>query len=193
MEENYIPLETQSQSNTQVTPSEPEGSKGKGKRHSEGLITAKKWTPIATQRNRKPQNSVSIQGKSPKAVDRKFVQGAVKEILASKGTNQRTEKACPEREDLEEDTLDTVVDGRKLREIIPTLPFTFQINRNLKPEDWKDMDQVLKLHQLLEDLFQWSMDDKRFNLASPWAEPGAMSEPWKSTLLDLNMAIWPYP
>ncbi|MBW0533631.1 hypothetical protein O181_073346, partial [Austropuccinia psidii MF-1] len=30
--------------------------------------------------------------------------------LASKGTNQRTEKACPEPEDLEEDTLDTVVD-----------------------------------------------------------------------------------
>ncbi|MBW0539200.1 hypothetical protein O181_078915, partial [Austropuccinia psidii MF-1] len=62
-EENYIPLETQSQANTPVTPSEPEGSKGKGKRHSEGLITAKKWTPIATQRSRKPRNSASIQGK----------------------------------------------------------------------------------------------------------------------------------
>ncbi|MBW0577077.1 hypothetical protein O181_116792 [Austropuccinia psidii MF-1] len=37
------------------------------------------------------------------------------ETLASKGTNQRTEKACPESEDLEEDTLDTVVDGKKLR------------------------------------------------------------------------------
>ncbi|MBW0507842.1 hypothetical protein O181_047557 [Austropuccinia psidii MF-1] len=56
VEENYIPPETQSQANTPVTPSEPEGNKGKEKRHSEGLITAKKWTPIATQRNRKPQN-----------------------------------------------------------------------------------------------------------------------------------------
>ncbi|MBW0470790.1 hypothetical protein O181_010505 [Austropuccinia psidii MF-1] len=100
MEENYIPLETQSQANTPVTPSEPEGSKGKGKRHSEGLITAKKWTAIATQRNKKPQKSASIQGKptlttctwkitiinpvetskgkSPKSADNKFVQGTVK-------------------------------------------------------------------------------------------------------------------
>ncbi|MBW0470716.1 hypothetical protein O181_010431 [Austropuccinia psidii MF-1] len=82
-------------------------------------------------------------------------------------------KACSEPEDLEEDTLETVVDDKTLREIIPTLPFTLQFNRNLKPEDWKDMDQVLQLHQLLKDLFQWSMDNKRFNLASHWAELGA--------------------
>ncbi|MBW0532212.1 hypothetical protein O181_071927 [Austropuccinia psidii MF-1] len=102
MEENYIPLESQSQANTPVTPSEPEGSKGKGKRHSEGLITAKKWTPIATQKSRKPQNSASIQGeptlitctgkitiinpgltskaKLPKSADNKFVQGTVKDL-----------------------------------------------------------------------------------------------------------------
>ncbi|MBW0587121.1 hypothetical protein O181_126836 [Austropuccinia psidii MF-1] len=71
-----------------------------------------------------------------------------------------------------EDTLETVVDGKTLMEIIPTLPFTCQLNRNLKPEDWKDMDQVLQLHQLLKDLFQWSMDNKRFNLASHWEELG---------------------
>ncbi|MBW0536570.1 hypothetical protein O181_076285 [Austropuccinia psidii MF-1] len=116
--ENFIPLETQSQANKPLTPSEPEGSKGKGKRHSEGLITAKKWTPIGTQRSRKPRNSASIQsnktltsckgkitiinpvltskGKLPKAVDNTFVQGTVKETLSSKGTNQRTEKDCPE-------------------------------------------------------------------------------------------------
>ncbi|MBW0527314.1 hypothetical protein O181_067029 [Austropuccinia psidii MF-1] len=173
MEENFIPLETQSQANKPVTPSEPEGSKGKGKRHSEGLITAKKWTPIATQRSRKPRNSASIQGnptltsctgnitiinqvvtskgKIPKAVDNKFVQSTVKETLASKGTNQRTEKACPEPEDPEEDTLDTVVDGKAMKEIISALRFTLQFNRNLKPEDWKDIDQVLQLHQLLKD------------------------------------------
>ncbi|MBW0586515.1 hypothetical protein O181_126230 [Austropuccinia psidii MF-1] len=95
------------------------------------------------------------------------------ETLFSKGTSQRTEKACPEPKDLEEDTLDNVVDGKKLREIIPTLPFTFQLNRNLKPEAWKDMDEVLQLHKLLKYLFQWSMDNKRFNLASHWAEHGA--------------------
>ncbi|MBW0488404.1 hypothetical protein O181_028119, partial [Austropuccinia psidii MF-1] len=100
VEENYITLEAQSQANTPVTPSEPEGSKGKGKRHSEGLITAKKWTPIYTQRNKKPQKSASIKGKPtlttctakitiinpvvtsegklPKAADSKFVQGTVK-------------------------------------------------------------------------------------------------------------------
>ncbi|MBW0574638.1 hypothetical protein O181_114353, partial [Austropuccinia psidii MF-1] len=61
--------------------------------------------------------------------------------LASKGTSQRTEKACLEPEDLEEDTLDTVVDGQTMREIISTLPFTLQFNRNLKPKDWKDMDK----------------------------------------------------
>ncbi|MBW0561736.1 hypothetical protein O181_101451 [Austropuccinia psidii MF-1] len=102
MEENYIPLETQSQANTPVTPSEPEGQKGKGKRHSEGLITAKRWTSIGTQRNSKPQKSASIQGKPtlttctvkmtiinpvitskgkfPKSEDNKFVQGTVKAV-----------------------------------------------------------------------------------------------------------------
>ncbi|MBW0522218.1 hypothetical protein O181_061933 [Austropuccinia psidii MF-1] len=35
------------------------------------------------------------------------------------------------------------------------------------------MDQALQLHQLLKDHFQWSMDKKRFNLASHWAELGA--------------------
>ncbi|MBW0520544.1 hypothetical protein O181_060259, partial [Austropuccinia psidii MF-1] len=78
-----------------------------------------------------------------------------------------------DREGLEEDTLDTVVDGKTLREIIPTLQFTFQFNRDLKPEDWKDIDEVLQLHQLLRDLFQWSMDNQRFNLAYHWEEIGA--------------------
>ncbi|MBW0504663.1 hypothetical protein O181_044378 [Austropuccinia psidii MF-1] len=38
---------------------------------------------------------------------------------------------------------------------------------------WKDMDKSLKLHQLLKDLFQWSMYNKRFDLASHWEELGA--------------------
>ncbi|MBW0484429.1 hypothetical protein O181_024144 [Austropuccinia psidii MF-1] len=78
----------------------------------------------------------------------------------------RYHSLCPEPEDLEEDTVDTVVDVKTLREIIPTLPFTIHSNRNLKPEDWKDMDQVLQLQQLLKDLFQWNMDNKSSNLAS---------------------------
>ncbi|MBW0509330.1 hypothetical protein O181_049045 [Austropuccinia psidii MF-1] len=87
---------------TQVPCSEPEGSKGKGKRHSEGLSTAKNWAPIATRRNRKPQSSASIHGKPtlatftgkitiidpavtskgklPKAVHNKFVQCTVKDL-----------------------------------------------------------------------------------------------------------------
>ncbi|MBW0482567.1 hypothetical protein O181_022282 [Austropuccinia psidii MF-1] len=93
------------------------------------------------------------------------------ETLASKGTNQRIEQECLEPEDLKEDTLDTVVDDKTMREIISALPFTIQFNRNLKPEDWKDMDQILQLHRLLKDFFQWSMD-KRFNLESHWAELG---------------------
>ncbi|MBW0492193.1 hypothetical protein O181_031908 [Austropuccinia psidii MF-1] len=141
-------------------------------------MTAKKWTPIATQRSRKPQTSASIQGKPTlTAYTGKItiINTAVtsKETLASRVTNQRTEKACREPEDLEEDTWETVVDGKILRKIIPTLPFTFQFNRNLKPADWKDMDQDLQLHQLLKDLFQWSTENKRFNLASHWAELGA--------------------
>ncbi|MBW0594186.1 hypothetical protein O181_133901 [Austropuccinia psidii MF-1] len=142
-----------------VTPSKPEGGNGTGKSHSEGLITAKKWAPIATQRSRKPQTSASIQGKPtliactgkitiinpvvtskgkfPRAVDNKFLQRTVKETLASQGTSKGTGKGCPEPEDLEEDTLDTVVDGKTLREIMPTLPFTFKSNRSLKLEDWK--------------------------------------------------------
>ncbi|MBW0526826.1 hypothetical protein O181_066541 [Austropuccinia psidii MF-1] len=94
-------------------------------------------------------------------------------ICTRHSQSQRTEKACPEPEDLEEDTFDTAVDCKTLREIIPTLPFTFQFNRNLKPEYWKDMDEVLQIHQLLKDLFQCSMDNRRFNLASHSAELGA--------------------
>ncbi|MBW0481800.1 hypothetical protein O181_021515 [Austropuccinia psidii MF-1] len=159
VEENFIPLETQSQCSTPVITSETEGNKGKERRHSQSLITTKKWTPVSTQRSRKPQNSASIKGKPtlitctgkitridpvvaskskfPKEVEKKFVQGTVKGALEFRGTSQRAEKACPEPEDLEEDTLDTVVDGKTMREIIPTLQFTFQFNRNMKPEDWK--------------------------------------------------------
>ncbi|MBW0488914.1 hypothetical protein O181_028629 [Austropuccinia psidii MF-1] len=107
---------------------------------------------------------LTSKGKLPKVVDNKFVEGTVK------GTSQRTEKAFPEPQELEEDSLETVVDGKKLREIIHTPPFTFQLNRKLKPEDWKDMDQVLQLHQLQKHLFQWSMENKSFNLASNLAE-----------------------
>ncbi|MBW0477611.1 hypothetical protein O181_017326 [Austropuccinia psidii MF-1] len=37
-------------------------------------------------------------------------------------------------------------------------------------EDWKDTDQALQLHQLLKDLFQWRLDNKRSNLACHWEE-----------------------
>ncbi|MBW0500486.1 hypothetical protein O181_040201 [Austropuccinia psidii MF-1] len=69
-----------------------------------------------------------------------------------------------DREGLEKGTLDTMVDGKTMREIIRTLQFTFQFNINLKHEDWKDMDQVLHLHQLLKDIFQWRMDNKSVRL-----------------------------
>ncbi|MBW0495487.1 hypothetical protein O181_035202 [Austropuccinia psidii MF-1] len=35
------------------------------------------------------------------------------------------------------------------------------------------MYKVLQLHQLLKDLLQWSIDNKRSKLASHWAELGA--------------------
>ncbi|MBW0481310.1 hypothetical protein O181_021025 [Austropuccinia psidii MF-1] len=190
METNFIPLETQSQANTSVTPSEQEGSKGKGKRHSEGLITAERWTPILTQRNRKPQDSASIQGKPalttctgkitiinpvvtskgklPKEVDSKFVQRPWVQ------RNQPEDREGPSGTRRPEGGhLGHSGGSKTLREVIPTLPFTFQFNRNLRPGDWKDMDQVLQLHQLLNDLFQWSMENKSFNLASHWEELGA--------------------
>ncbi|MBW0480292.1 hypothetical protein O181_020007 [Austropuccinia psidii MF-1] len=71
--------------------------------------------------------------------------------LESQRTSQRTDNACSKPEDQDQDTLDTVVNGKTLREIIPTLPFAFKLNRNLKLEDWKDIDRALKLHQLLKD------------------------------------------
>ncbi|MBW0491010.1 hypothetical protein O181_030725 [Austropuccinia psidii MF-1] len=119
---------------------------------------------------------VTSKGKFSKLADNKFVQGQFKETLDSKGTNQRTEKACPEPEDLEEDTLETVVDGKALSEILTTLPFTFQFNRNLKPEDWKDMVQVLQLHQLHKDLFQWSMENKSGQESPFFTLPGGFQE-----------------
>ncbi|MBW0485540.1 hypothetical protein O181_025255 [Austropuccinia psidii MF-1] len=158
--------------------------KVKGKRQSESLISNKKWTPISTQWTRKLQKSASIQdkttlracrakiaivnpvvtskGKFPKSAESKFVQGTVKGGLEFQGTGQRTNQG-----------LETIVDSRTLREIIPTLPFTFQFNKNLKPDDWKDMDEAFDLHRLLKDSFQWRMDTKSFNLASHWEEPRA--------------------
>ncbi|MBW0516068.1 hypothetical protein O181_055783 [Austropuccinia psidii MF-1] len=56
---------------------------------------------------------------------------------------------------------------------MPTLPFTFHFNRDLKQEEWTDMDQVLQLNQLLKYLFQWSMENKGFNLATHWEGLGA--------------------
>ncbi|MBW0461506.1 hypothetical protein O181_001221 [Austropuccinia psidii MF-1] len=50
------------------------------------------------------------------------------------------------------------------------LPFTFKFNKNLKLEYWKDMDKVLQLHQLLKDLLQWRMENKRLKLVSYLAE-----------------------
>ncbi|MBW0485255.1 hypothetical protein O181_024970 [Austropuccinia psidii MF-1] len=97
---NFIPLEAKSQGNTPVTPSDTTVQMVKGKRHSEVLITTKRWAPIATKRSRKPQTSASIQGKTtlttctqkitvidpvvtskgkfPKEVENRFVQGTVK-------------------------------------------------------------------------------------------------------------------
>ncbi|MBW0483096.1 hypothetical protein O181_022811 [Austropuccinia psidii MF-1] len=115
---------------------------------------------------------VTYKGKFPKAVEKKFLQGTFKGILESQETSQRTDKDCLALEDQELDTLDTIVGCKTLREIIPTLPFTFQFYRNLEPGDRMDMDQFLQLRQLLEYLFQWSMDNKRFNLASHWEELG---------------------
>ncbi|MBW0495856.1 hypothetical protein O181_035571 [Austropuccinia psidii MF-1] len=137
-------------------PSEPEGSKGKGKRHSEGLITAKRWTPIATQRNRKPQNSASIQGKPAlttctgkitvinpvvaskgklkKAADNKFVQGTVKDLVFQRNQPDDREGLSRTRRPGRRH-LGHSGGGKTLREIIPTLPFNFQFNRNLKPEE----------------------------------------------------------
>ncbi|MBW0547600.1 hypothetical protein O181_087315 [Austropuccinia psidii MF-1] len=101
MKDNFKPLTTQLQGNPAVTPSDTyHVQKGKGDRNNNFLIKPKKWTPISTQRARKPQNSASIQGKPPliastgritvinpvlnyegefpKAVEQKFVQRKVK-------------------------------------------------------------------------------------------------------------------
>ncbi|MBW0474062.1 hypothetical protein O181_013777 [Austropuccinia psidii MF-1] len=86
------------------------------------------------------------------------------------GTSQMKEKDYLDPED---QGLYSMINGKKLREIMLKLPLAFQFNRDLKPEDWKDKDQVLQLHQLLKDLFQWSMEHKRFNLVSShWEELG---------------------
>ncbi|MBW0564779.1 hypothetical protein O181_104494, partial [Austropuccinia psidii MF-1] len=83
-EENFIPLETQSQGSTPVIPGEPQSRKGKGKRHSESLITARKWTPIATQRSGKLQNSASIQGKQTLTTSKGKIT-IIHPVLTSKG------------------------------------------------------------------------------------------------------------
>ncbi|MBW0477918.1 hypothetical protein O181_017633 [Austropuccinia psidii MF-1] len=68
--------------------------------------------------------------------------------------------------------MDTIIDGRTLRQIIPTMPFTFKFNGTLKPKDWKYMGQVLQLHQLLNNHFQCRMDKKRLSVPSHLEELG---------------------
>ncbi|MBW0463346.1 hypothetical protein O181_003061 [Austropuccinia psidii MF-1] len=55
---------------------------------------------------------------------------------------------------------------------MPTLPFTFALTRNLKPEYLEDMDQALQLLKPFKYFVQWNMYTKRFNLASHWEELG---------------------
>ncbi|MBW0571840.1 hypothetical protein O181_111555 [Austropuccinia psidii MF-1] len=127
---------------------------------------------MATQRSRKPKIPASIQGKPalttctgnitginpvvtskgkfPKALESRFVQDTVKGTLELQGTSQRQART---------------VQSQKTRvwktwQIIPTLPFTFQFNGNLKTEDFKYIDQALQLHKLWKHLFQWRMDKK---------------------------------
>ncbi|MBW0490706.1 hypothetical protein O181_030421 [Austropuccinia psidii MF-1] len=49
----------------------------------------------------------------------------------------------------------------------------FTIQQKPQTRGLEDMDQVLQLHQILKDPFQCSIDNKRFNLVSSWAELGA--------------------
>ncbi|MBW0487816.1 hypothetical protein O181_027531 [Austropuccinia psidii MF-1] len=63
-----------------------------------------------------------------------------------------------------------MVDVRKLGKIAPTLPLTFQFNRNLQPQDREDMHQVLQLHQLLQYLVKWEMENNSFKIESHWDE-----------------------
>ncbi|MBW0544731.1 hypothetical protein O181_084446 [Austropuccinia psidii MF-1] len=60
--------------------------------------------------------------------------------------------------------------GKTLREIMPTLSFTFQFNIDHKSEDCTDIYQVPQPHKLLKDLFQWIRQNTRFNVASHWEE-----------------------
>ncbi|MBW0475153.1 hypothetical protein O181_014868 [Austropuccinia psidii MF-1] len=149
------------------------------------------WTPIATQRDRKPQNSASIQGKPtlttctgnitvinpavtskgklPKAAYKKFVQGTVKDLAFQRNHPEdrlglsRTRR--PGRGHLGHNGGWKDIEGTHTHSAIH-----IPIQQKPKTEDWKDMDKVLQLHQLLKELFQWSMDNKRFNIASHWEE-----------------------
>ncbi|MBW0548105.1 hypothetical protein O181_087820 [Austropuccinia psidii MF-1] len=168
MEENEIPLETQSQANTPVIPSDPGDGKEKGKRHSESLITAKKWTPIAIKRSRKPQNAASIQGKPTltactgkitiinpvvtskgkflKSADNKFVQGAVKET-----SNQRISSSAlptPQRfismEHGQQEVQPSISLGRTWSKFPEDLSQRYRLQRPY------DNDQRLESHQAVQ-------------------------------------------
>ncbi|MBW0559848.1 hypothetical protein O181_099563 [Austropuccinia psidii MF-1] len=89
--------------------------------------------------------------------------------LESQGRSQRTDRDCSEQED---QCLDTMVDGRNLRENFPMLLFTVKSNQNPKKDDLKNMDQALQLHKILKDLLQLSMENKRFNQDSNYPELG---------------------
>ncbi|MBW0576507.1 hypothetical protein O181_116222, partial [Austropuccinia psidii MF-1] len=66
-----------------------------------------------------------------------------------------------------------------MKEIISTLSFTLQFNRNLKPEYWKDMDQFLQLYELLKDLFQWDGQQE--------VKPGiSLGRTWRKLAEDLS-------
>ncbi|MBW0468156.1 hypothetical protein O181_007871 [Austropuccinia psidii MF-1] len=64
VQESFIQLEAKSQCHIPVATSDTDHMQIEiGKRNIESPITAKKWTPISTQRTRKPHLSASVQDK----------------------------------------------------------------------------------------------------------------------------------
>ncbi|MBW0493231.1 hypothetical protein O181_032946 [Austropuccinia psidii MF-1] len=96
-----------------------------------------------------------------------------KKPLLPKGTNQRTEKAFTEPEDLEEETLYTVLDGKTLRKSYPPCHLLSNSPGTSKQRTGKTWIKFFSSTNSSKIYFNGAWTTRGFDLASHWVELGA--------------------
>ncbi|MBW0465340.1 hypothetical protein O181_005055 [Austropuccinia psidii MF-1] len=85
--------------------------------------------------------------------------------------------------------------GLTSREFLLKLLFQIKLNQEVQPGDWKNKEQIIKVHKLLKDRFTCSRENKIFSMEASLAKVGVTIQNiclQKMTFLDLmeKMKVW---